>query len=196
MSQTLLLHINRTRLTASWKTQAYRQRFGFHHYGVDMVSAAGQTLVYAGGTGTVLAAGLDSVLGNILVIRYDRALSHSGAQAELVCRLFHFASLLVRQGQRVTKDIPLGRYGNTGRYSAGSHLHLELDTDTRYPFYTPTLSGRSSFFSGSGLGATDATMVNPMSWLYCKTSAPDSQSYTTAGDRYIRPEDEAVPVIE
>lgn len=192
MSQKLILPINHTRLTASWKTESYRKRFGFSHYGIDMTSSKGEQLVYASGTGTVLRAGWDSVLGNCLVLQYDEAENEAGQTAPLICRMFHMASLLAAKGQRINKDTRLGYYGNTGIYSAGAHLHLELDKDIRYPFYTPTISGRSTLFRGSRYGASDVTMVNPVSWLYCKSSAPDYQTYSTAGDGYIRSEDRSI----
>lgn len=195
MSQQLILPINHTKLTASWKTQSYRTRFGFGHYGIDLVSSTGQTLVYASGNGTVLAAGYDNVLGNYLVIRYAAA-RRPGFTGEVICRMFHFASLLVRAGQPVTKDTRIGHYGNTGLYSAGAHLHLEMDRDLAYPYYTPTLSGRSTRFLGRNLGATDATMDNPLSWLHCKVSSPDNQRFTTAKDPFIRSEDQTIVTIQ
>lgn len=193
MSQRLILPINQARLTASWKTEAYQKRFGFPHYGVDLVSARGNTLVYASGSGEVLAAGFDSLLGNSLVIRYDSAEAEDGRSWELICRMFHFGLLLVEEGWAVNKDTPLGYYGATRKYCLGAHLHLELDRDTRHPFHTPTLSGRSTFFRGSSLGATCETMENPIGWLFCKASPPDRQSYQTAEDSFIRMEDRRIP---
>lgn len=195
MRQKLILPINQAKLTASWKTDAYKARFGFGHYGVDLVSSAGRTAVYACGNGTVLAAGADSILGYYLVVRYDKAFCRAGHECEVIARMFHFASLAVGAGRRLTKDTRLGSYGNTGIYSAGAHLHLELDRDLAFPYYTPTLSGRSTRFTGSRYGATDATMDNPLDWLYCKTSGPDYQSYATAEDEFIRPEDRSIPAI-
>lgn len=194
MSQKLILPINQTKLTASWKTPQYRQRFGFEHYGADLVSSLGQTLVYASGTGQVLLAGWDSALGYSLVLQYDSAQNAQGQKAPLVCRMFHFRSLLAKAGQPVTGDTPLGRYGSTGLYSTGAHLHMELDRDTAHPYYTPTLAGSTTLFRGRRQGATDATMVNPMAWLWRKASPPDNQTYQTARDAYIRPEDAVLPL--
>ena len=160
-----------------------------------MVSSTGQSLVYASGNGTVLASGFDNVVGNYLVIRYDAA-RRPGYTGEVICRMFHFSSLLVRGGQRVTKDTKLGYYGNTGLYSSGAHLHLEVDRDLAHPYYTPTLFGRSTRFLGKHYGATDSTMDNPLSWLHCKVSPPDSQRYTTAWNLLIRGEDRAITEIQ
>ncbi len=40
----------------------------------------------------------------------------------------------MKAGQKITKDTRLGLYGNTGA-STGDHLHIEIDTDTKYPNY-------------------------------------------------------------
>lgn len=196
MAQQLILPLNNTLLTASWKTEAYRKRFGFVHYGADMVSAKGNLLVYSCGAGEVLAAGYDAVLGNALVIRYPSALNRvTGEEEDVICRMFHLSRLMARKGDRLTKDTPLGFYGNTGQYGTGAHLHLEMDRDVLHPFHTPTISGRSAYFAGSRHGANDSTMSNPLEWLHCKESPPDYQSYTAAEDPYIRPEDREIAVI-
>ena len=41
MKQTLILPINRAVVTASMGNAAYQARFGFPHYGTDLVSAVG-----------------------------------------------------------------------------------------------------------------------------------------------------------
>ena len=191
--QKLILPVNRTKLTASWKTSAYLTRFGFNHYGVDMISTVGSRIVYAQGKGTVLLTGSDSVLGNIIVVRYADVFGPAGGQGQdIIARMYHFDSITVKMGQALDKDTQLGIYGNTGQYSAGAHLHLEMDTDLNYPTYTPTLSGNSTLFKGRSAGATDKTMLNPIAWTHCKMSAPDYQAYTTAGDSYIRSEDRTI----
>lgn len=70
MQQKLILPLNRTLVTASMGNAAYRAKFGFPHYGTDMVSAVGDTTIYASGTGTLIAAGWDKYAGNVVVIRY------------------------------------------------------------------------------------------------------------------------------
>ena len=59
MQQKLILPVNRTRVTASAFNRAYRERFGYPHYGTDLVSAVGDRTVYASGTGTLIIAGWD-----------------------------------------------------------------------------------------------------------------------------------------
>jgi GH25 family lysozyme M1 (1,4-beta-N-acetylmuramidase) len=195
MSQKLILPINKSKLTASMKTAAYKSKFGFEHYGIDMVSTAGDTTVWASGNGTVVAAGNDSVVGNVVAVLYPDAVNHkTGAAQGVVLRYYHLASIAVKVGQSVDKDCKLGQYGNTGSMSMALHLHLEADTDTAHPLYSPTVN-RSSFLKGRSAGANDKTMSTPLDWLHCKSDSPDNQTYTTAADAYITPADKSIPMI-
>lgn len=193
--QKLILPINKAKLTASWKTSAYLNRFGFVHYGADLVSTVGQTALYASGDGEVVAAGRDNVVGNVVVVRYNSALHRpSRFWRDVVFRYFHLASISVKKGQKVSKNTLLGYYGNTGILKMANHLHLEADTDTKYPLYSPTVKS-SNFIRGTTAGASDKTMRNPLEFLHCKTSRPDVQSYTHAGNSYIRTEDKKIEMI-
>ena len=92
MQQKLILPINRTLVTASMGNAAYRAKFGFPHYGTDMVSVAGDTTIYASGTGTLIAAGWDKYAGNVVVIRYPGAVYRpDGTAADVIFRYFHLA---------------------------------------------------------------------------------------------------------
>lgn len=187
--QKLILPINSAKLTASMKTESYRTRFGFEHYGVDMVSASGTRTLYASGVGKVVAAGRDNVVGNVLAVCYLCAYHRpTGKPMDVVFRYFHLESFLVSQGDLVTKDTKLGLYGNTGSLKMAYHLHLEADTDIEHPLFSPTV-GSSTFLKGRSQGANDKTVASPIDWLHLKTSPPDNQSYTTAADIYIRKED-------
>lgn len=195
--QKLILPINRAKLTASMYNEAYRKRFGFTHYGIDMVSVIGDKTVYACGDGKVLATGNDNILGNFAIIRYDNIQFTDNKTKtvkclNVVCRMFHFRAVYCKRGDLVTKDTVIGAYSNTGAYSAGNHLHMEFDTDVTYIFYTPTLSGASTYFTGSKYGANASTMLNPIDLLFCKKSRPDCQTYTTADDAYINPADKII----
>lgn len=89
-------------------------------------------------------------------------------------RYYHLEKIYVKKDDKVTKDTKLGLYGNTGS-SSGAHLHIELDSDTKYPNYTPQTS-RSNSVLKSGYDST----LNPVNILWCKTSAPDNQFVTNA----------------
>ncbi len=195
MAQKLVLPINKAKLTASMKTAAYKTKFGFEHYGVDMVSTAGDRTLWASGNGTVVAAGNDSVVGNVVAVLYPAAANHkNNAAQDVILRYYHLAGIEVTVGQAVTKDVKLGQYGNTGSMSMAPHLHMEADTDTAHPLYSPTVNS-SSLLKGRSAGANDKTMSSPLDWLHCKSDDPDNQTYTTAGDAYIKPEDKTIPSI-
>lgn len=190
--QQLILPINKAKLTASWKTAAYIASFGCVHYGVDLISSVYDRTLYASGDGIVVAAGADSVVGLVVVVRYTDAHHRATAKSQdVIFRYFHLDSIRVKAGQAVNKDTVLGVYGSTGLLGTGAHLHLEADTDIAWPRYSPTV-WNSSLLRGRVFGANDSTMTNPLEWLHCKASLPDSQTWTTAGDHYIRPEDRSV----
>jgi len=195
LAQKLILPINRCKLTASMRTAAYLSRYGYNHYGADMVSTAGAPNVYAGGNGTVVAAGWDNVVGNVVAVRYNGAQNHAtGEEADLILRYFHLASISVRSGQAVDKDTVLGRYGCTGMLAMAPHLHLEADTDVAYPLYSPTVRS-SNLIRGTARGAHDRTVRHPMEFLHCKPGAPDRQTYATAENAYIRGADKRIPCV-
>ena len=172
MAQKLILSINNTLVTAGFKNAGYRSQFGFTHYGADYCSSSGSTTVYANGNGTVVERGNDSVLGNVVVVKYlDVKLPNGNTIAGVVIRYYHLASIAVSKGQSVTKDTVLGQYGNTGQFSTGAHLHLEIDTDLNYPTYSPTLGSNSNIIKAG----TD-TVLNPVNVLFKKTTSPDNQT--------------------
>lgn len=200
--QRLILPINDAKLTASWKTDAYKNRFGFVHYGIDLVSTVGNTTVYAMGECIVLGAGYDNVFGNSIVIKYPEVYNHkTQTYHDLIVRYNHFASINVKKGEEIKNNSAgviekvIGQYGATGQYVSGAHLHLEVDTDTQWPFFTPSLSVQSTLFKGTKFNANDKTMSNPLDWIYCKADAPDKQTWTTANDVYIRSEDKTIQMI-
>lgn len=195
MAQKLILPINKARLTASWKTDAYYKRFGFIHYAIDMVSTSSSQIIYASGNGEVVAAGYDNVVGNVIAIKYPGAIHNpTGKPFDIIFRYFHLSRINVRTGTKVTKDTIIGYYGKTGILSMTNHLHLEADFDTKYPLYSPTVKN-SNFIKGTAAGANSKTMLNPLECLSCKISSPDFQSYSHAGDIFIRAEDKIINKI-
>lgn len=194
MAQKLIQPINNARLTASYKWKdAYRKQFGGVHYGQDMT---GGPIVYAQGNGTVAFAGWDNVCGYVVGIVYDDCVNHfDGGHRPLVGRYYHMSDVRVKKGQRVTKDTRIGTVGNTGKYTTGAHLHVELDTDTKYPAYTPTLTGDSNILKKGTRGAKDTT-VDPMRWTHTKASAPDNQTIVAGyGRDWVDPRDAKLPKI-
>ncbi|MCB5940422.1 M23 family metallopeptidase [bacterium 210820-DFI.6.52] len=195
MAQRLIQPLNRARVTASYKWGgAYQREFGAPHYGQDMT---GGPIVYAQGEGTVAFAGWDNVCGYVVGIVYDDCVNHfDGGHRPLVGRYYHMADVRVKKGQRVTKDTRIGTVGNTGKLTTGPHLHVEFDTDTRYPAYTPTLTGHSNLLKRGLRGAKDTT-VDPMRVTHCKASGPDWQAIAAGyGREWVDPRDAQIPEIQ
>lgn len=94
------------------------------------------------GNGKVIAAGLDGATtkdaqGYVCVVEYKDCYNHKLKRPiDVVVTYFHMEDApKVKTGQTVTKDTLLGYYGATGRYVNGAHLHIQADTDTKYPLY-------------------------------------------------------------
>lgn len=177
-AQLLILPINTARVTAGYKNAAYLKGQGYAHYGIDYNDpVSGKKVpVWASGAGTVLAAGLDNVLGNTLVVRYPGVyIPATGKVQDLILRYCHLDSISCTKGQKVTKDTQLGVMGMTGRNATGVHLHLEVDMDTEYPLYSPTISTSSNVIKAGARGAADTTL-DPSTMLVLKDTAPDNQS--------------------
>ena len=179
MSQKLILPINKCRITAGYKNANYLREFGYTHYGVDMTDKDRKDYtVYASGNGVVYQCGWHVSGGNVVVIVYRDCELPSGGTSDIVLRYYHLKSIKVVKGQKVTKDTVIGLYGNTGA-SSGAHLHLEVDTDVKYPIYTPQVSSRND--NHVLRKGTASTLLNPVHALWCKTSRPDYQSVVSAG---------------
>lgn len=201
MKQTLILPINRAVVTASMGNAAYQARFGFPHYGTDLVSAVGDPTVYASGVGTLVAAGWDRYAGNTVIIRYPGAVYRpDGSVADVIFRYFHLAEIarLPTGENAITKDTVLGQYGGSGMGSLhywSPHLHVEADTDVRYPRHSPTFLPNGGVLFGHRAGATAATLRDCLDYLYQKPTAPDHQTYRTAGAPYVNRRDFTLPVL-
>lgn len=185
--QKLILPIQNTMLTAGYRNAAYRSRFGFSHYGHDSVSVTGDRRVTASGQGTVLAAGPDSLLGNVLILLYPQVSVQTEAAArDVILRYCHLDSIAVKTGDAVSVGTLLGIYGRTGRYSTGAHLHVEADLDTKYFAYSATV-GQSGTLVKAG---TADTMRSPAAVLHvapAQTLALSKASF--GGVTYVAPED-------
>ena len=186
-SQVLVLPINNCAFSAGYKNKAYLKQQGYLHYGVDLYSNVGNKTVYACGDGEVVACGWDGVygnerLGNVIAIVYKNVkvlhdiatatgISHkAGDVIDVACRMFHFDSINVKVGDKVTKDTVIGMYGNTGSTLVGGkrmgkHLHIEFDVDTKWPTLTYGVSKGGTIFNRTedikkAGGLADST-INP-----------------------------------
>lgn len=194
MAQKLIQPVNKAKITVSYKWgTAYANNYGGTHYGQDMY---GNSKVYAMGKGTVLAAGWDNVCGNVVIILYKDVYDHTnGKSYDVVVRYFHLASISVKAGQTVTKDTVCGIMGDTGKYVDGVHLHVEIDKDTSYYQYTPTLSGNSNLLKKGVRGSKDTT-IDPRRVMHCKSSSPDNQTIQVVNnEKWCDPRDAQIPRI-
>lgn len=188
--QRLKLPIDNFKPTAGYKNSSYVKKWGFAHYGIDIVSSSKKKTLYALGNGIVKAAGLDGLNGKttgtgsgcgfVLIIVYENCENNKTHKAnDLTVTYMHMESKpLVRVGQKVTTNTLLGYYGNTGAKTSGPHLHFQMDTDTKFFDWC---SGVSK--DGHNLlkkGVVDST-VNPVDYLWIgegqKITAPTSIWY-------------------
>lgn len=174
MSQKLIQAVNSMTVSASYLNSEYEKKFGFKHYGFDCYGAS--STVWSQGHGVVLSIGTDSCYGNYVVAMYFDV----EELGNVVANYFHLASIDVKNGQFINKDTRLGVMGKTGTYATGIHLHTEMRKYTL---------GQSAMLSPFGTNAFKQSLAggwfDPLSAIYCKTSAPDSQKYATTNDAYI-----------
>lgn len=143
MSQKLILPFKNNIISAAYKMAAYKNKYGYSHYGIDMGCDEKGYNVYALGNGTVISSGLNNNslnkgLGNCIIIKYEDVNCNNGETRDLICQMFHFDTIKVFAGQKVKRDTIIGDYGNTGiNYNpspnVGRHLHLQFSTDIKNP---------------------------------------------------------------
>ena len=168
--QYLILPLNKAQLTAGYKNPSYKNKFGFRHYGIDLSNDANDDrTLWAMGAGVVKAVGLDNIFGNVVVVVYKDVYIHAtGKTQDLTVRLYHMASTSVKVGQTVTTATKLGVMGNTGKYTTGPHVHVEIDTDVKMPTYAPGLAGNSNIIK-KGIDTT----LSPADVLHIQPTTPD-----------------------
>lgn len=168
-------------VSAGYKNPTYLKRFGFAHYGWDMGCHEDRT-IYSPGDGTVVACGMDGAdskkrLGNVCVIIFSECVIGNQVM-DLVCRMYHMESILVKIGDSVKEGQKIGVYGNTGANTTGPHLHIEFDTDVKYPTYAYGVSSGGKIIKH---GTVDSSL-NPVNCLYLTKnqdiSFPDTQWVT------------------
>ena len=139
--------------------------------------------IWCSGKGEVKKTGWSNSGGNVVIVVYKDCLLTDGTVKDLTIRYYHLDKIYVKEGDRVNKDTRLGLYGNTGA-SAGAHLHLEIDIDTKYYQYTPQISKDNGVLK-KGVDST----IDPITCLYIKGTAPDNQSISIASYNTISSKD-------
>jgi murein DD-endopeptidase MepM/ murein hydrolase activator NlpD len=87
------------------------------HTGVDLISQTGDEKVHPVKPGVVVMAEFQTQYGNTVMIRHTNGVESLYG---------HLADIEVKVGDKVTTSSVLGNIGNTGEYSTGKHLHLEI----------------------------------------------------------------------
>jgi murein DD-endopeptidase MepM/ murein hydrolase activator NlpD len=188
--QKLIMPFKRQMMLCGYKNPEYLRHWGYPHYGIDVSTIQGKAgtdaTVYASGEGKVVAAGKDAKLGYGIAVLYPSVRNHkTGEVYDLIARYMHLRSISVTVGNTVTVGTPLGVEGKEG--TGDYHLHLEFDTDTKWPTYTPQVAGSNFWKKG-----TDST-VNPSVVLHV---SPDQVIVEpTYNPIWLNPEDFIIPSL-
>ena len=194
MIEKAILPLNNARITAGYKNALYRQEMGFAHFGTDMADVNRKDVsVYAPFKMKIVAVGYDKLMGgSIVAVSVNPIDVHYGAKKgarRLVVRMAHLAKTFVKAGDIVApEDKKIADYGSTGKYGNSPHLHIELDTDVKYPEYSPTLSKSSTIWKAG----RDST-INPMDVFKVDASGQrgykQSFSHAKSSGAWVQPDD-------
>lgn len=183
MAQRLLLPFRRSMLVCGYKTAQYRKSWGFDHYGIDLSTYQGAMQedhsIRASGEGTVVAVGNDGSLGMGIAIVYPDCIGRDGAVKTLAARYVHMRTVYVTAGMKVSAGQIIAEEGSEG--TKEPHLHFELDTDAKWPTYTPQVTATGHRFWRKG---TDTT-VNPSLWLWQKPLEATQEPYRFTNRAWI-----------
>ena len=154
-------------MIAAAKEAGYRVCTGYRytiHFGIDMI---GGSNIRSSGYGEVVSVRLDNsestYLGNTVLIKYPNAAYGSGTSKRNIYFLYcHLASVNVSVGDYVRPGFIIGVSGATGIGATATHLHLEAFT---------------SKISKSPTEGGSATAVDPIPYLFNKTSTSDDYGY-------------------
>lgn len=169
--QKLILPFLRQQIICGYMTEQYKKSWGYDHYGIDLSSRQGYSAdriakndhtIFASGDGEVVICEYDQAkksLGYAIAIVYKDCIARDGSMLDLVARYMHCDTTFVKKGDKVVKGQPISVENKIG--TNDYHLHLEFDTDLKYPRYSPQVaSGHTGWLHG-----TDTT-VNPSLWLW------------------------------
>ena len=190
MAQRLIMPLVRQMMLVGYKNAEYKKHWGYPHYGIDLSSIQGgagtDPVIYASGDGDVVAVGRDNTLGWGIAVRHLDCISRDGEQRDLILRYMHLTSAAVKVGDTVKAGDVLGVEGKEG--TADYHLHLEMDTDTDWPAYSPQVSAGHVFWK-KGIDTT----VNPSLWLW--VGKGQSLAPPTYNPAWLNAEDFNIPEL-
>lgn len=191
MGQKLVIPFKKAMMLCGYKNSNYKDAWGYPHYGIDISTKQGNAgtddNVYASGEGEVVAAGKDNTLGYGVAVLYKACQNRdSTTESDIIARYMHLVSINVQKGDKVSTGTVLGVEGKEG--TEDYHLHLEFDTDTKYPVYTPQVSKGHTFWKKG----TDSTL-NPSLWMW-----QDDEHVLvkpTYNPAWLNTEDKNIPVL-
>lgn len=196
MSQNLAMPLNTSEITVGYKSYAPGYKINNKsaiHYGVDFTGSTFQSgkRFFASGDGVVLGVNNTYIpksqlssgsrkytVGKWVAIKYYDVAGYG----DIIVRYYHLANVSVSVGDSVTLDTVLGEYGQTGDYCLGKHIHAEVDTDTTYWNYTPTISAATACGLKPGYTGEKDTTINPLLVFKLKLSEPEKQTCTVTND--------------
>lgn len=205
-AQLLIFPMIECTVAGGFKNSLYKKDYGYVHYGVDFDDRWGKDFdVIASGDGKVLGIEKNSnSIGGVVVIQYDNVQLPGTRQIiPLIARYYHLYNVKVVKGQTVKAYDVIGTV--SGGHKWYNHVHMELDTDIKYPFYTPQVSEDASKLLVRN-GATDTTLLNPMNVLVvgekqtCVVHSlavyADKVKDAPQFSQYVAPEPVPAPVVE
>lgn len=142
---------------ANYKNPTYYELNGYNHYGIDIRGYTGS--VYSLGYGYILKSEYSDNYGGVMVIRYNNVITPEGC-IDLIARYLHLSPESMVFDEKDPRIEPYTYIGNFGNYgTTDPHLHIELDTDTSYPYHSPQVAGDNVLQAGID------TTLNPMDIL-------------------------------
>lgn len=194
MGEVAVLPLNAARMTAGYKNPTYRHVMGFSHYGVDMADLKRvNDDVYAPFKMEIVQAGYDHLLGGtIIAVSVNKVVVHNGpkkGERRLVIRMAHLKKTYVEAGDVIgPEDHKIAEYGGTGLYGGSPHLHVEIDSDTKWPAYSPTIKANSNIWR-----AGNDTTINPMDVFSVdvegKRGFKQTLHYSVKSGDWLKPDD-------
>ena len=186
--QYLIMPFKSQMMLCGYKNNEYLKYWKYAHFGVDISTIQGNAgddhAIYASGDGRVELVGRDNAVGNVVVVTYPDCYNHKTKKScNLVARYMHLSSINVKAGQVVKQGDILGAEGNTG--TGDYHLHIEFDTDTKYPAWSPQVKGSNIIKKGC-----DST-VNP-SYIF-HVGAGQKIVTPTYNPAWLNSEDRTIP---
>ena len=165
--QKITIPIENPLITAAYKVNAYTNKFGYIHYGIDIADYELNRNIYSPGDGIIYDCGMDGKFysdkrGNCIVMILKDVQFPSGEIKDLSARLFHLDNILVTKGQHVNQGDIIGIYGNSGANTTGSHLHIEFDTDINYPAHAIGIKESGNIIKK---GNVDSTLDPSLIWF-------------------------------